>query len=80
MAFTFFKNHSEIDSSTYSYMQTVTGESDLSVIPLNDINTFLEGLESVLALESKCFPSETDFALMETYYGSETALQNEKSV
>lgn len=75
-----FANHSEIDSSTYSYMQTVTGESDLSVVPIEDINTFIEGLESVLASESNVFPTEEDFASMETYYASLDALQNQNSV
>ena len=71
-----FANHSEIDSSTYSYMQTVTGESDLSLVPIEDINSFLEGLESVIASESKGFPTEEDFASMEMYYGSLSALQS----
>ena len=75
-----FKKHSEIDVSTYSYMQTVTGEQDLAKVSLDDINTFLEGLESVLALESNVFPNEQDFANMESYYSTLDALQNQNSL
>ena len=76
----YFKTHSEIDFGTYSYLQTVTKENDLSLVPINDINTFLEGLESVYRLESNVYPTEQDFIAMEKYYSSLNALQNENTL
>ena len=40
-----FNDHSEIDSTTESYILQVADAKSIWQIPLEDINSFLEGLE-----------------------------------
>ena len=45
MSFEPFTDHSEIDSTTESYILQVADAKSIWQIPLEDINSFLEGLE-----------------------------------
>jgi hypothetical protein len=65
-----FKTHAEIDSSTYSYIQTVTGEKDLTQVPLEDINSFIMGLEAFISVTESDLPTEEDIDAMASFYQS----------
>jgi len=43
-----FKSHNEIDKSLADYISTVTAKKDISKIPIESINDFLNGLETYL--------------------------------
>lgn len=43
-----FKSHNELDKSLTDYISTVTDKKDISKIPIESINDFLNGLESFL--------------------------------
>jgi len=41
-----FEAYEEIDSTTASYILSVTDADNIAEVPLNDINSFLEGLNN----------------------------------
>ncbi len=43
-----FKSHNELNKNLTDYISTVTDKEDISKIPIESINDFLNGLESFL--------------------------------
>jgi len=43
-----FKSHNELNKPLTEYISTVTDKKDISKIPIESINDFLNGLESFL--------------------------------